>query len=125
MKVTPILFAAVIEPTRDFFCQRLGFQETVSVPEGDRLGFVILNQGAVEVMLQTRSGVAADMPAVEKMVGGSFLFCEVPDFETARRAVEGCEIVVPVRDTFYGMREIAVREPGGNVICLAAKIAAE
>jgi len=28
---------------------------------------------------------------------------------------------VPVRDTFYGMTEIVVREPGGHTVCFAAK----
>jgi hypothetical protein len=28
-------------------------------------------------------------------------------------------VVVPERNTFYGTREIAVREPGGNVVTFA------
>src|SRR5712692_8691028 len=34
--------------------------------------------------------------------------------------LEGVEVVVPVRKTFYGANEIAVREPAGNVIIFAA-----
>jgi len=28
---------------------------------------------------------------------------------------------MPERKTFYGMREISVREPGGHIVCFAAK----
>jgi hypothetical protein len=33
--------------------------------------------------------------------------------------MEGVEVVSPRRTTFYGMHEIAVREPGGNVVVFA------
>jgi hypothetical protein len=33
--------------------------------------------------------------------------------------LDDMEIVVPLRETFYGAIEIFIREPGGNVIGLA------
>ena len=33
--------------------------------------------------------------------------------------LEGAEVVVPERVTFYGMRELFVRSPGGHMIGLA------
>ena len=44
-----------------------------------------------------------------------------PDEDTLRR-LSGYPIAMPVRDTFYGMREVGVFEPGGNFICFAWKI---
>ncbi len=41
------------------------------------------------------------------------------DIEAVERAVQGVEIVVPRRQTFYGADEIGVREPGGNVVMFA------
>jgi len=38
------------------------------------------------------------------------------------KRVAGCEIALPERTTFYGMREIVVREPGGHLVCFAAKV---
>ncbi len=35
-------------------------------------------------------------------------------------SVKGAEVLVPERVTFYGMREIFVREPGRHVIGFAA-----
>lgn len=44
-KLTPVLFVERIEPVIAFWTQHLGFIKTVEVPEGDRLAFVILQQG--------------------------------------------------------------------------------
>ena len=46
-KLTPVLFVEKIEPVLPFWMQHLGFIKTVEVPDGDRLGFVILQQGGV------------------------------------------------------------------------------
>ena len=40
-KITPVLFAAEIEPCLKFWMDRLGFEKTVEVPDGEKLGFAI------------------------------------------------------------------------------------
>src|SRR4029453_8853944 len=42
-KLTPVLFVGEIEPCLEFWT-RLGFERTAEVPEGDRLGFVLLTK---------------------------------------------------------------------------------
>lgn len=119
-KLTPILYVERIEPCIPFWTDRLGFQKTVEVPEGDALGFVILAREGVEVMYQTRASVAHDVPALAGTpMGGSMLFLEVEDLDVVVAALEGIEPVVPRRTTFYGADEIAVREPAGNVVGFA------
>lgn len=123
MKITPVLFVDAIEPSLPFWVERLGFTKTVEVPDGDRLGFAMLINGPGEIMLQTRASLEKDLPALLDLARPSgCLFIEVEDFTDLLRRVEGCEVVVPVRDTFYGMREIVVREPGGHSLCFAARI---
>ena len=56
-KMTPVLYVEAIEPCLDLWVNRLGFAKTVEVPEGDKLGFVILNQGPIEIMYQSRASV--------------------------------------------------------------------
>ncbi len=124
-KLTPILLVESIEKSLPFWIGRLGFTKTVEVPEGDQIGFAILVKDAVEVMLQTRESVRKDMPALlGEKPPESFLFIEVADFDDILRRLEGAEIVVPDRTTFYGMREIGVREPGGHVLVFAKAVAA-
>ena len=120
-KVTPILVVDAIEPCLGFWTERLGFTVNAQVPEGDRLGFVILQRDGVEVMYQTRSGIAADVPSVAASGAGSrtLLFIEVSDVNDVARRLEGVEVVVPMRTTFYGAREIFVRAPCGTVVGFA------
>lgn len=118
-KLTPAMFVEKIEPCLPFWVDRLGFQKTVEVPEGDALGFVILARDNVEVMLQSRASVAKDVPALAADPSRSFLYVEVDELAPILERLQGAEIVVPVRKTFYGATEIAVRDPAGNVVAFA------
>lgn len=119
-KLTPVLYVEEIEPALLFWEERLGFTRTVEVPEGDRLGFVILSKGGVEVMYQTRASVATDLPILaDTPMQGSMLFIEVEDLDGVERALKGVPPVVPRRTTFYGAEEVIVREPAGNVVTFA------
>src|SRR5437016_3876973 len=118
-KSTPVLHVKSVEPSIKFWTTRFGFKKTVEVPEGDHLGFVALENGPVEVMYQTYAGMQADpanplAKAVEQ--GPSFLFMEVADIKAAEQALKGADIVQPIHDTFYGSKEIVVKEPGGHFV---------
>lgn len=121
-KLTPILFVDEIEPCLPFWTDRLGFEVTVEVPHEDRLGFVILKKGGVELMYQSRASADADIPGVaEAFVGNpTMLFVEVEAIDPLVGALEGVEVVVPRRTTFYGMDELFVRAPCGSVVGFAA-----
>jgi len=124
MKITPVLIVDEIEKSLLFWVDRMGFTKTVDVPEGDRLGFVILVNSGGEVMLQTLSSVRKDEPkfAPEGVnTKATVLFIEVEDFAEVRKRLEGYPILMPERVTFYGMREIGVAEPGGHTVIFAAK----
>ena len=118
-KSTPVLHVKSVEPSLKFWTERFGFKKTIEVPEGDHLGFIALENGAVEVMYQTYSGMKADpanplAQAVEQ--GPSFLFMEVSDINAVAESLKGAEIVQPIHDTFYGSKEIVVKEPGGHFV---------
>src|SRR5687768_12565324 len=105
---TPILHVRSVEPSIKFWTERFGFKVTVQVPEGDRIGFVALENGEIELMYQTYSGMKAGasdslVEAVEK--GPSYLFMEVPDIQATIRSLSGAEIVKPLHETPYGAKE--------------------
>lgn len=119
-KVTPVLYVEAIEPLLPFWVDRLGFERTIEVPHGDRLGFVGLQKGGAEIMVQTRDSVLEDVPQLaDTPMGGTLLFIEVDDIDAVEAALEGADIVLPRRETFYGATEIGVREPGGNIVTFA------
>jgi hypothetical protein len=123
-KLTPVLIVDEIEPCLPFWVDRLGFEKTLELPEGSSLGFVILKKDSVEVMYQSRESVAKDVPSLVPERGGHAigLFVEVSDVAAVERALDGFEVVVPRRRTFYGMDEIGVREPGGNSVIFAQHV---
>ena len=123
MKITPILIVDEIEPSLKFWVDKLGFEKTVEVPEGDKLGFVILQKDGTEIMLQSRESVKKDAAGASDAVLelSSSLYIEVDDFGEALERVKGAEVLVPERVTFYGMREIFVREPGRHVVGFASR----
>jgi uncharacterized glyoxalase superfamily protein PhnB len=118
-KLTPNLIVASVEPCLPFWIERLGFEKTVEVPHADGVGFVILKHGAVELMLQSRASLAEDVAELAGDAYRASLYLEVDDLEPLRRRLEGYPRVVPERTTFYGAREIIVRDPAGNVVCFA------
>jgi uncharacterized glyoxalase superfamily protein PhnB len=126
MKITPILIVDEIEASLKFWVDKLGFEKTVEVPEGDKLGFVILQKDGTEIMLQSRDSVKKDAAGASEAVLelSSSLYIEVDDFNDTLKRVKNTEVLVPERVTFYGMREIFVREPGRHVVGFASRDAA-
>ena len=125
-KLTPILFVEKIEPVLPFWTEHLGFVKTIEVPEGDRLAFVILQQGTVEVMYQTYASVEKDLPAIlpEVRKGPTFLYIEVENLDALKPALKSADVYLPERNTFYGAREIGVRDPAGHFLTFAQMSAA-
>lgn len=120
-KITAVLYAESLEPCVEFWMQRFGFNKTVEVPDDGRLGFVILNKGNVELMYQSFASARKDAPQVAKEIEGgrTFLYVEVEKLEPFMTATKGANVVVPLRTTFYGAREIGIKDPAGHVIVFA------
>ncbi|MFO0551503.1 MAG: hypothetical protein U0271_24150 [Polyangiaceae bacterium] len=118
--LTPNLIVDAIEPCLSFWVERLGFEVTAKVMEGESLGFVILKKDAIELMLQSRASVRKDVEALAQGEYRTALYLTVEDLGPIRAALEGWPRVVPERTTFYGAREIIVRDPMGNAVFFSA-----
>lgn len=119
-KATPVLAVERIEPVLPFW-EALGFKRTVEVPDGERLGFVILSDGRTEVMYQTWASIGHDVPAVLEAArdGRTMLFVEVDDLDAVERALAGHPVFLPRRTTFYDSTEIGWRDPAGHYVTFA------
>ena len=72
-------------------------------------------------MIQSIASLGKDLPAMTELARpAACLYIEVSDFDDLLKRVSAAPVVVPVRTTFYGMKEIGVRDPGGNVVLFAA-----
>ncbi len=118
-KVTPIYVVERIEPALAFWAG-LGFEKTVEVAHEGRLGFVILQDGEREVMLQTRASVKADL-AARDLDPACALYVDVDSLAEARAACAGAgaRVLIEERTTFYGARECWLVDPGGVIVGLA------
>lgn len=119
-KLTPNLIVESIEACLPFWVDRLGFTKTVEVPHEDTLGFVILVRAGVELMLQSRASVAADVGPLADGPYRAVLYLHVDDLAPFRAALADYPHVVPERTTFYGAKEIIVADPAGNPVFFAA-----
>ena len=119
-KLTPNLIVPSIEASLPFWVDRLGFEKTVEVPEGDHIGFVILRRGKVELMLQSVASARKDVAPIAEGPHRAVLYFEVEDLAAVRTALKGWPEVAPERTTPYGAREIIVSDPAGHVVFFAS-----
>src|SRR5579859_7175001 len=125
-KITPILFVEELEPCIKFWTERMGFQKTVEVPEGDKLGFAIVEKDGLELMYQSYASVEKDNPATAEAAkkGPTFLYVDVDTLDDALARASKAEMVMPVRSTFYGAREFGIKDPAGHYVIFAQQGAA-
>lgn len=120
-KTTPILCVESIEASLPFWINSLGYEKIMEIPHGSSLGFVILVKDGCELMLQTQASVKDDLPQIADYFqpGSTCLYSDVDSVEAAAKAVEGAQVIVPLRTTPYGAREIWVRNRDGNILGFA------
>jgi uncharacterized glyoxalase superfamily protein PhnB len=116
-----VLFALEIESCVRFWVDRMEFKKTAEVPDGNKLAFAMLQKGGAELMYQSFSSADKDVSAVSEMIrkGPTFLYVEVDSLDEAIAAAKGAEVFMPVRTTFYGAREIGIKDPAGHFITFA------
>lgn len=120
-KTTPILSVEKIETSLPFWLDALGYSKVLDVPHRDGLGFVILQKGGSEIMLQTHASVRDDLPQIADYFkpGSICLYSDVDSIEAVTVALKGARVLVPLRTTFYGAKEIWVQDHDGNILGFA------
>lgn len=120
-RITQLLVVDAIEPLLPVWKGALAFKALAEVPGDGRLGFVLLastNDGE-HLMLQTKSSLAKDVPAIAALGPQSLTYIDVDSLDDAEKAMKAAEILVPRRTTFYGAEETYYRLASGHVIGLA------
>ena len=119
-KLTTILVVGKIEPYLPTL-KALGYAVSVRVPEKGTLGFVILAGQAGEIMLQTRTSLADDLPAVARRKPSHLLYADVPSLAKATKALGKTKLLVPRRTTFYGANEMWFQLADGQILGIAER----
>ena len=120
-KITSVLLVDEVEPCVKFWKERMGFEVAIEVPEGNKIGFVSLQKAGVELMYQSYASVEKDSSFLVQgyAKGPTFLYIEVDSLDDVMAATKGARVAMPERKTFYGAREIGVKDPAGHILTFA------
>jgi len=100
----------------------------VENPDATPLQWGMVGLDGANLMFQARDSIAGDYaPLGDVAVGASAaLYLEVEALDALLERVDGkAEVVLPERTTFYGMREVWIRDNNGYLLVLAEKVTAE
>ena len=133
-KIATNLMVCNMQKSLDFYCGKLGFTLNMGVnsdqqtftdgePRED-LVFAMLTLGDGELMLQRRDSLAQDVPvfSAHATPGGTFtLYIRGAEVDQlAQRLGDTVEVIKGPETSWYGMRELYIRDPDGYVITLGA-----
>ncbi len=124
-KLTPNLIVADVSRSVAFYCDVLGFERGMSVPDEPPFVFASVTHGGIEIFFNQQKAAAEDLAVFAGPIGGSLtLFIETDDlnavYERAKKA--GAPIAMEPKDQFYGMREFILRDPDGWMVQFAMRI---
>ncbi len=120
-KLTPILIVDEIEPCLPLW-DELGFERTLPVPSPsnpDKLAFIAVRHGDLEIMYQSREGLEADIPQAASESFRAPLYIEVEDLAAIEPILAKHPPFFPKRETFYGATEIGIKDHGGHLLTFA------
>lgn len=134
--LTPVLMVKNINETVAYYCDVLDFQfvlavlqegkEVITTKDDPRLKiFAMLKRDEIEIMFQSESGFKEDFPDYQPKITGDTLglYIDVDDFSHMVEKLEGkTNIIKPPRTTFYGKREISIRDCNNYIITFAQDV---
>jgi uncharacterized glyoxalase superfamily protein PhnB len=122
--ITPNLIVHDVNATVSYYKERLGFQLITSVPESGKLNWAMVQRNQVPLMFQSEESLLEDMPELSLTKGGiGTFFIRMTGIEELFVELGGkAEIVVKMRDTFYGMREFTIKDLNGYYLTFAEEI---
>ncbi|MNM57408.1 Glyoxalase-like domain protein [compost metagenome] len=128
------LMVSDVNKTIVFYTEVLEFQHVMSVPmdseqilfdypSSQPLVYALIKCGDVEIMLQEQKSLIGNIPAFgefQDIRSSAILYFEVEDVVAlAAKLRQHCPVVRDLHDTFYGMKEIYVKDLNGYVLGFA------
>ncbi|PIE54379.1 MAG: hypothetical protein CSA35_06615 [Dethiosulfovibrio peptidovorans] len=131
-KLTPNLMVRDIRDSVTFYADALGFEVVALVTEthetetnlspGRHYVWALIRSGPVEIMLQEEKSLREDISALAQTpIGASAtVYLETENLEALHgRIRERVEIVKDLEVSWYGMKELYVRDRDGYILALA------
>lgn len=110
-----------VNETADFYCNRLGFQLLMTVPEEGSLDWAMVGTEKVIIMFQEERNLKEEYKELEGTGRGCFtLYIKMKGMKEMYETVKGSDIIVKeLGRTFYGVEEFAVRDNNGTILTFA------
>jgi uncharacterized glyoxalase superfamily protein PhnB len=128
-RLSPNLMVEDVGRSIAYYTDVLGFNLVARVPEeGEPIVWAMLQRDDVTMMLQERKCFEEDLPNVAKGPIGASLtfFVNVAGINDLYEQLKGrVEIVIDLRDTWYGQREFAFKDPDGYVLMYGEDVPAK
>lgn len=138
VSLAPNLMVRDVRAAIAFYCDHLGFTLVMAVPDGvddvvadlsggERLRYAMMQAGSSSLMVQARDSLIEELPALAATDPGRgaslTLYVEVEDLDAVMVALPaGIPVVRPVATSWYGMRELYIRDPDGYIVGLAQRV---
>ncbi len=118
--LTPNFFVHSISETQQFY-ERLGFRETARVPESGEVVWLMMQCGAVSVMMQSFKSLGDNLPTINRANGGSLLlYIKTSNVRGLYDQLLGDPCVVTTLEkTFYGATEFSIRDNNNYLLTFA------
>jgi len=121
-QLTPVLMVPNVEKTAAFYTTCLGFERGAEVTTDGETTFLILENGAVELMLQATSSLHAELPDAfpKRPQASALLYMDVDDIRSLYASLEEkAEIVKPLHRAPHGEWVFYARDPNGYILGFA------
>lgn len=123
-KLTPNLIVSSVGQSLAFYCDVLGFNRTMTVPDQSPYVFAAVQSGPVEIFLNAPGPAVDEYPVFAgRPLGGTLtLFIEVSEIEKVYTDLKArVKVTMPLEKKWYGVTEFAFEDPDGYVITFAER----
>lgn len=124
-KITPEIVVEEVNKTLVFYEEILGFKRVMTVPEEGIYDWALIEKNNHEIMFQTKSSLAKDIPSINKSpIGNSMmLYIEVKNVDEFYKEIrKKVEVLKELHDTFYGSREFIIKDCNGYILIFSERI---
>jgi uncharacterized glyoxalase superfamily protein PhnB len=124
--LSPNLVVADVNRSVDFYTGKLGFAKIASVPDSGKLNWAMVMRGGATMMFQSLASIQEDVPRLKLTSGAAAatFYIKVKGLGAWHESIKKTvPIALPMRKTFYGANEFAIKDPDGNVLMFAQDVA--
>lgn len=121
-KLTPNIMVEDVNNTLEYYKDILGFNVYGTNPEEGKYEWAVAGKGNTSIMFQSRDSLVGEMPIFKGMdIGGTLTFyIDIEDVNELYKSIKDkADVVMDMRETFYGAMEFAVKDLNGYILVFA------